>query len=54
LNGPTGPPDAAISTMSPAVLACRGLAPVRDSVLRWLAERAGPSGVEPGGVRELR
>ncbi len=31
---------AAIATMSPAVLAYRGLAPVRDELLAWLAERA--------------
>jgi hypothetical protein len=31
---------AALSSMSPAVLAYRGLAPVRDRLLQWLAARA--------------
>lgn len=33
----------AVATMSPAVLAYRGLEPVRDALLAWLAQRARPS-----------
>lgn len=32
---------AAVASMSPAVLAYRGLAPVRDALLAWLAARSG-------------
>jgi hypothetical protein len=32
---------AAIASMSPAVLAYRSLAPVREALLAWLARRAG-------------
>ena len=33
----------AIASMSPAVLAYRGLEPVREALLAWLAERAAPA-----------
>jgi hypothetical protein len=32
----------ALASMSPAVLECRGLAAVRDRLLRWLAARSAP------------
>jgi hypothetical protein len=34
---------AAVASMSPAVLAYRGLVPVREALLAWLAERASPA-----------
>jgi hypothetical protein len=41
---------AAVSTMSPAVLAYRGLDTVREPLLAWLAERAGEAPALPAGA----
>ncbi|MDE2614155.1 MAG: DUF3445 domain-containing protein [Burkholderiales bacterium] len=40
----------AIASMTPAVLAYRGLAPVRDALLAWLAARAGDAGDAAGAA----